>query len=900
MSKTLFCMRLWALTAAAFISQGAGSAHEPSSDKDAPRSVPFSQSAAASKLEVKQIGDRVAYQVLRQPEFPPGYTSDIQLEALLAWGEASGQPALLEFVRQVNHDRKFGFGFDMHSYRLQVFSSLPFEIYERFKNPEYVEPFLSETRKYQAEALRAYDGVISYYFPEYGVDFVPGVGRRYLDPKFTPVLIDNAQEYASRLAKAGALSGDAAFFRESADQIARLRKAFRDPANGLWYHGRGWYESARTVATTKWGRGQAWILRGLVESLTYLPPASREHQEVAAVLTDLAQALARYQDEQGFWHQVVDRPDSYAETSATAFISYYFARAVHQGLLPDQPYRQASARAFEALTKERISAEGVVYGTCERTPPLPSLEDYLRRSTPLNDPHGVAAVLLSAAGQLFMTGKGAVPGIDGIRGLDAAAIQDMLENGETTSVRLVRAYLDRIEAYDAAYRQEPGVRAVVNINKRALADAQTLDEERRQRKIRGPLHGVPVLIKDAIDVEGMPTTAGNKLLADLIAPDDATVVSKLRKAGAIIIAKTSPDLMDTRNPFDQTRSAGFSSSGNGAGLAAGYAPLAIGEDTMGSIRIPTSLTSTVGFRPTTGLVSMDGSNRFSFTYDTLGPMTTTVRDAAVLLDVIAGYDPANPTSVKIDLPSTYTEHLSPHFLKGKRIGVFEPFMVASDNAISQIVRTAARDMEKQGATVVSVAQNWGWEAPREVSKLLGQEMAGGYTILSEWWGAYESAEARDLWLSGFKGKPRHLAELAEPIDQITSADLYAAKGSKPPARPSQAQYEVYREDLKVFRHWFAQFMKDHKLDAIVYPTVRKTAGVAGTFQNFVNTQLAPLLGYPAISIPAGFSDGMPVGIDVMGSAQADSEVLGIAYAYEQATHHRRLPHSTPRLHSEKG
>jgi amidase len=911
--RVRFCAIFSVFTAAALFSHGAIRAQELVTDKETPRAVLVAESAAVAGLSVTQIGDRVAYQVLKQRDFPPGYTSDIQLEALLAWGEASGQPGYLEFVRQVTRDRKFSYGFDMHSYRLQVFSCLPFEIYERFKNPEFIEPFLSETRQYRAEALRAYDGVISYYFPEYGVDFVPGVGRRYLDPKFTPVLIDNAQEYVSRLVKASALSKDPVFYQEAAEQLELLRKALRDPANGLWNHGRGWFESASTVATTKWGRAQAWILRGLVESLSYLPPGSREHQQAVALLNDLAQSLLRYQDAQGFWHQVVDHPDSYKETSATAFISYYFARAVWQGLLPEDPYREASAKAFTALTREKISADGVVYGTCERTPPLATVEAYLQRSTPLNDPHGVAAVLLSASGQLLMTGSGATEAgavasgpikqsanaQEGIRGMDAAGIQEMLNNGETNSVRLVRAYLERIEAYDSAYRDQPGVRAVVNVNKRALADAQALDDERSHGKVRGPLHGIPILIKDAIDVEGMPTTAGSKLLADLIAPDDAAVVSKLSKAGAIVIAKTSPDLMDTRNPFDQTKSAGFSSSGNGAGLAAGYAPLAIGEDTMGSIRIPTSLTSTVGFRPTTGLVSMDGSNRFSLTYDTLGPMTTTVRDAAVLLDVIAGYDPADPTSVKIDRPSTYTEHLNTTFLQGKRIGIFEPFILASDDAISEIVRTAAHDMEKQGATVVSIAHDWGWAAPPEVSKLLGQEMAGGYTVLSEWWGLYESADARDLWLSGFKGKPRHIAELAQPTEEITSADLHAAAGSKPPARPSQAQYEAYREDLKVFRQWFAHFMQEQRLDAIIYPTVRKTASAAGRFQNFVNTQLAPLLGYPAISIPAGFSDGMPVGIDIMGSAQADSEVLGIAYAYEQATHHRRLPHSVPRLQSEK-
>jgi Glycosyl Hydrolase Family 88 len=371
--------------------------------------VPFAESAAAAKLSLEQIGDRVAYQVLRQREFPPTYTSDIQLEALLAWGETSGQPGYIEFVRQINRDRKFWPGYDMHSYRLQVFSSLPFEIYERLGTQEYIEPFLRETRKYQAEAMRTHDGLVSFYFPESAVASDRGVGLIYLDPTFKPVLIDNAQEYASRLAKAGALSNDAAFYRESAEQLKRLRAALRDPESGLWSHGRGWYASAETVTTTKWGRAQAWILRGLVESLSYLPPRSREHQEIAAMLTDLAQSLLRYQDGQGFWHQVVDRPDSYQETSSTAFISYYFARAVDQGLLPRQPYQQVSATAFEALARGAISVEGVVYGTCEKTPPLSTIEAYLRRSTPVNDPHGVATVLLAVSGQALIAREEAAP-----------------------------------------------------------------------------------------------------------------------------------------------------------------------------------------------------------------------------------------------------------------------------------------------------------------------------------------------------------------------------------------------------------------------------------------------------------------------------------------------------------
>jgi unsaturated rhamnogalacturonyl hydrolase len=362
-----------------------------------PISVPRSQSA--EKLTPAQVAERVAGRLKSQKTFPVHDTVDLELEGLLALDDGTGRQDNLHFVQQVMRDRGMPPN-HVHPYSSQMIVNLAFELYERTKDLAYVQPFLDETRKYRAEVSRTFDGAIAFSVIREAKVVKMEEATIYFDPT-TAILIDHAQEYASRMAKAGWLSGDQSYYEEALTQLRLFRAALHDPASGLWGHGRGWYGTAKTVHSTKWGRANAWLLRGLVETLKYLPAGSTYARETSAMLTELAAALVKYQDAEGLWHQVIDRPDSFAETSGSALICYDFARAVHGGWLPEQPYRYVASKAFKGLARHKISRDGTVYGTAVMNPPLPTAEDYMRWRTPVDDPYGVAAVLLCTAGQLL-------------------------------------------------------------------------------------------------------------------------------------------------------------------------------------------------------------------------------------------------------------------------------------------------------------------------------------------------------------------------------------------------------------------------------------------------------------------------------------------------------------------
>jgi rhamnogalacturonyl hydrolase YesR len=375
-------------------------------------SVAPAESAWATGRSPRELATLVAAQLLVREEFPIDYRFDVQLQALLVVGDAVGESRYLEFVQEVMSRRGMPPG-HRRSWETEYFSSLSFDVFARTRDKAYVEPFLVESRKYRAEALRAFDGIISYYRPELSRnDDEPFLrlptGDVYLKRDWDPILLDQVQEYASRMAKAGCLSADMTFYRETLSQIGLLRAALRDPKTGLWGHARGWFDSGTRIAATKWGRGQAWLLRGLVEALTYLPPDSPEALRATEILKEMAATLVTYQDSTGFWRQVVDRPESYEETSATGLISYYLARAVRQKFLPEQPYRAAAIKSYEALARSKVSADGTVYGGSIGTPPLPSVDDYLGWKRRINDSHAVAAVLLSAAGRILIDGNGSM------------------------------------------------------------------------------------------------------------------------------------------------------------------------------------------------------------------------------------------------------------------------------------------------------------------------------------------------------------------------------------------------------------------------------------------------------------------------------------------------------------
>ncbi len=483
------------------------------------------------------------------------------------------------------------------------------------------------------------------------------------------------------------------------------------------------------------------------------------------------------------------------------------------------------------------------------------------------------------------------------------SIHEAMRAGKVTCRQLVEAYLNRIKTYD---RQEPALNAIETINPAALEEADRLDAEFRASGPRGPLHGIPVVIKDQVETRDMPTTYGSALFRGFETGRDATVVERLRAAGALILAKTTMGeyasgyagsaFGTTRNPYDRARDPSGSSSGSGIAVAANLTVLAIGEDTLGSIRGPAARGSSVGLRPTLPLVSRFGMMPATPTRDTLGPIARTVRDTALLLDVIAGYDPKDPvTAASVgNVPDTYTSFLKPDGLKGKRIGVIrEPMATdtksdaADYNQIRVTIDRALADLAACGAQVVDAV-----------------EIAGLKDLLPQTTGTFESEESINGYLAGFPNAPaKTLQEIVFSTDVIPMRRMRLMEGlGHTTDDPGYLKQMHVREQL---RQAVFKAMADHGLDALAYSTFDHdpsiipddiTTSTKQVTQPGNNRHLSPMIGFPAITVPAGFTEaGLPVGIEFLGRPFAEGTLFSIAYAYEQATHHRKPPSTTPPL-----
>jgi amidase len=473
-------------------------------------------------------------------------------------------------------------------------------------------------------------------------------------------------------------------------------------------------------------------------------------------------------------------------------------------------------------------------------------------------------------------------------------LQADLTSGKTTSAQLVRFYLDRIAAYDHA---GPRLNAVLFVNPRATADARALDQERKKKGARGPLHGIPVLLKDNFETKDLPTTGGCLALRGVVPQDDAFQVRKLREAGAVLLGKLNLHELalglttisslggQTLDPYDLKRAPGGSSGGSGVAVAANFAAFAMGTDTSGSIRIPSSHNSIVGLRPSAGLSSRAGIIPFGHTQDTGGPMARTVADIAMILDATAGYDAADPITAtgQGKLPTTYTSALNGNALRGSVIGVLtEAFGAApEDQEVASLVLGAVDDMKKQGATIVRVAIP-DFSGQLAASNLLSQELKfylGQYLTASS--GAFVKS-VEELLASGL-----HTAQI--------QGFLEGANGQ----RDDYLTSEDYRNRLAAresLGNAVLKVMGDNRLDAVVFPSVRRIAPIVGGNQAGSNAALSAQTGFPAITVPAGFTTtGFPVGIEMLGRPFAEATLIGLAYSYEQATHHRRPPSTTPRL-----
>lgn len=474
---------------------------------------------------------------------------------------------------------------------------------------------------------------------------------------------------------------------------------------------------------------------------------------------------------------------------------------------------------------------------------------------------------------------------------------EAMARGEITSRGLVDAYLARMAAYDTA---GPALGAIVTLNPEASAEAEALDAERRARGPRGPLHGVPVVIKDNYDTAGLPTTGSSIALATSVPPDDAFQVRKLREAGAVILGKTNLHELaygitsvsslggQTRNPYDPERNPGGSSGGTGAAVAASFAAAGMGSDTCGSIRIPAAHNNLVGLRPTRGLSSRDGIIPLSHTQDVGGPLARTVRDLAIMLDATVGPDPADPVTElgRGRIPTSYADALRTDALAGARLGIFRPLFGAddADRPVTVVIDAAIEAMKKAGAEVVEIAES-------DVPKLLE-----GSSVIR-----YEFASDLAAYLAATPGAP------VASLQQILDHGLYHAavegvfRGAMRVEPEDAKRYQEALARRDIIRAAVVDLLAAERLDAIVYPTMRRTATRIGEGNPGSNCSLSATSGLPAITVPAGFAaDRLPVGVELMAGPFAEPALLGLAYSFEQATGHRRPPASTPSLITPPG
>ena len=470
--------------------------------------------------------------------------------------------------------------------------------------------------------------------------------------------------------------------------------------------------------------------------------------------------------------------------------------------------------------------------------------------------------------------------------------QKAMAEGRVTSKALVQAYLKRIEAFD---QRGPRLNAIITINPNAVREAEAMDAERASKGPRGPLHGIPIIVKDNYGTADMQTTAGTMALFGFMPVRDAFQVRKLREAGAIIIAKSNLHELasgittvgsafgNTLNPYDPTRTPGGSSGGTGAAVAASFAAVGMGSDTCGSIRIPASFNNLVGLRPTKGLSSIDGIVPLSVTQDVGGPLARTVGDLAAVLDATIGEDPADKATQLAAgrVRPKFNDALRADALKGVRIGVLEPLFgdASDDPEVIRVVRAGIDEIKKLGAEAVPVPMP---ELPAALD--------GSSTI------ALEFKEDLAAYLAGQKSAPVHsLDDIVHGglLHQSLATTMNARLTSK--GRDSR-EYQIAMSKRAAIQQIILKLMDDQKLDALVYPTMRRKPARINDPQGGGTCQLSASTGFPALTMPAGFTaEGLPVGMEMLGRAFDDAKLVSYAYAYEQASHHRRAPARTPAL-----
>lgn len=510
---------------------------------------------------------------------------------------------------------------------------------------------------------------------------------------------------------------------------------------------------------------------------------------------------------------------------------------------------------------------------------------------------------------------------------DIAELNNAFANGTLTAEKLTAAYLSRIDAYD---KKGPNINSVILLNPNAMAEAKNLDAERAAGKVRGPLHGIPIVLKDNVDTFDMATTAGSQLLEGSVPPDDAFVTKKLRAAGAIIIAKVnlsewaggggsvsgttdaklrkdgrvpngfSTQGGQTRNPHQLDRGPAGSSGGTGAAIAAAFAQFGLGTDTAASVRGPASANGTFGLKTTHGLISRDGVVPLALTFDTVGPLARNVYDLAMALNVMAGIDPDDDATLKSAgrVPADYTQLLKTGALKGARIGIARDFF-GQDKGVDAVMEKTIEQLQKLGAIIV--------EDVRLPPPVLDARSGLYNTIRS----AEFKSQIGDYLATTQAKYPKSIYDLAKLANDPKTKYRSPGKavGLKYQAETAleldDPVYIAAKEKGLAYVHAAMEgVFANHALHALLYPTSPKPVSLIELPKEMPPSEgvsplnIANLTGFPDLVIPAGMSEGLPVTFSLMGRAFTEGRLLAFAYDFEQATSAIRLPINTPPLKSD--
>lgn len=486
----------------------------------------------------------------------------------------------------------------------------------------------------------------------------------------------------------------------------------------------------------------------------------------------------------------------------------------------------------------------------------------------------------------------------GLEEITVDEIQDGYRNGDFTIQEVTAAYLERINEIDI---EGPALNSILAINPNAMEIAAALDKELQEGSVRGKLHGIPIVLKDNINTTDMPTTAGSRFMEGSVPPADAHIVELLREKGAIVLGKTNLSEWanfhssfsssgwsslggQVKNPYELSRNPCGSSAGSGSAVSANLAALAIGTETNGSIVCPSGANGVVGFKPTVGLWSRSGIIPISYTTDSAGPMVRTVRDAAILLGELAGFDErdAKTEAAAGHIQSDYTQYLNENGISGKRIGFYTSPM-GNFFRVDTLMLQTVKLFEEMGAEIVEIDQIAESNVGSDAFQVLLFEFKDGLNSYFESLG--EGAPVRSI---------EHLAELTNEFNDRSRFDRnLIVMASEMDGLDSEEYQDALENMLTQSRErGIDRVMDEHRLDAIISPTgspAWKTDLILGDNFKLSSSSPSARSGYPIITLPMGTVDGLPVGLSIFGRAWSEPILLEIAYAFEQMRGPRDVP-----------